>query len=140
MTVRVAAGVMQNGNGEVLIARRPSGSHMEGAWEFPGGKIEQAETPLQGLVRELQEELAVTVRCARYLACYQHDYPERSVRLHFWRILEWQGEPVGAEGQELVWVLPDALLETGLLPADKPVVDLLLQQVPVINLQGLRAS
>jgi 8-oxo-dGTP diphosphatase len=122
----VAAGVLVDNSGRVLITRRPADTHMGGAWEFPGGKIADGETPLAGLLRELREELGIGVRYARHLARYRHDYPDRCVHLHVWLVPAWEGEPAGLEGQPLRWSEPERLLEEGLLPADAPVVNLLI--------------
>ena len=118
----VAAGVLHAPDGRVLIAQRMPGTHMAGHWEFPGGKVAAGETPLQGLVRELREELGITVNYTRWLAGFTHEYPDRVVHLRVWSVLNWTGEPAGAEGQPLDWVAPEALLDKGLLPADEPIV------------------
>jgi 8-oxo-dGTP diphosphatase len=135
MVLQVAAGVLQDRLGRVLIAQRPNSSHMGGSWEFPGGKIHSGETPLQGLVRELQEELAIQVDYARHLIRYYHDYPDRRVHLYVWKVLDWQDEPSGVEGQPLQWVEPAALMQTGLLPADERIASLLLRS-SVVNRLG----
>lgn len=129
--IHVAAGILTGSDGTVLVAQRPAGKPQAGAWEFPGGKLAAAETPLAGLVRELQEELGVTVTLARHLVCYHHDYPDKRVHLYVWRVLAWAGEPHGAEGQPLAWVAVDDLLAHGLLPADKRIVELLLADTAV---------
>ncbi len=126
MQLLVAAGVLCAGD-QVLIAQRPAGSHMAGAWEFPGGKVAVGETPAQGLVRELREELGIEAHYLRYLTTLRHDYPDRSVTLMVWQVHVWSGEPHGHDGQALRWLRPDELMAAGLLPADRPVVDLLLQ-------------
>jgi len=109
----------------VLIAQRVTGTHMEGWWEFPGGKLDGAETPSQALIRELREELGVEVTAVQPLVAYPHDYPEKIVHLHVLRVVAYQGEPTGVEGQPLRWVPIDHLMEAGLLPADQPIVDAL---------------
>ena len=91
----------------------------------PGGKIDDHETPLEGLTRELREELGIEIRDARPFLSYRHEYPERIVNLHVWRVSAFEGDPVGLEGQALRWSPIDGLLESGLLPADKPIVDAL---------------
>lgn len=131
--LHVAAGVLANQAGEVLLAQRPADTHMAGSWEFPGGKIAAGESPVQGLVRELQEELAVQPGYVRHLVRYYHDYPDRRVYLYVWRVLAWQGELRGAEGQALQWLPPAELLQAGLLPADKTIVDKLRGDTAVNN-------
>jgi len=98
---------------------------MAGWWEFPGGKLDDHETPLDGLTRELREELGIEVRSAEPLLSYRHDYPERVVHLHVWRVIDFAGAPVGLEGQALRWAAVGQLMEIGLLPADLPIVDAL---------------
>jgi 8-oxo-dGTP diphosphatase len=132
--LHVAAGILTDQSRGVLIAQRAKNSHMGGAWEFPGGKLASGETPLQGLVRELREELEIEVEYARFLLVHEHRYPDRHVRLHVWKVLHWSGEPRGVEGQPLQWLQPSELTGAGLLPADQPIVSALETQVPVNNL------
>ena len=127
-TIRVAAGVLQDENGCVLIARRRAGSHLEGWWEFPGGKMETGEEPLEALVRELDEELGITIEGAEPLVAYRHEYPERIVELSVWQVRGYHGEPVGLQGQPLRWVPVQELISAGLLPADQPIVDALMER------------
>lgn len=122
----VAAGILQDAAGRALIAQRPDGAHQSGWWEFPGGKVDDAETLLEGLARELREEIGIEVRAAEPLICYRHEYPERVVRLHVWCVTEYAGVPRGHEGQALRWEAVDELMDVGLLPADRPIVDALL--------------
>ncbi len=126
-SIAVAAGILRDDLGQVLVARRPEGTDQAGWWEFPGGQILPEETPLEGLVRELQEELGVTVRSASPLLTYEHEYPEKVVKLHVWQITDYVGQPSGVEGQPLRWLPVADLLDEGLLPADRPIVDRLLQ-------------
>ncbi|MGH8505700.1 MAG: Nudix family hydrolase [Stenotrophobium sp.] len=120
--IAVAAGVLCNAAGEVLIAQRPAGKIAAGLWEFPGGKIESGETPYQALVRELGEELGVQVRQARPLIRVTHDYSDRRVLLDTWCVTAFDGEPHGREQQALAWVMPSRLREYPLLAADHPIV------------------
>lgn len=129
--LHVAAGVLARADGCVLVAQRDADVHMSGAWEFPGGKIGTRETPLQGLVRELREELDIEVGYARWLMRLSHRYPDRLVHLYIWRVLAWGGEPRGAEGQSLQWLQLAELMDAGLLPADRPIVASLSQDMPV---------
>ena len=127
-TVRVAAGVIRRSDGCVLVSRRLPGKHMAGAWEFPGGKVQASETPRQTLDRELYEELGVSVRRALRIMSYEQEYPDRLIELHFYLVSEYSGAPRGREAQELAWELPERLGELGFLPADRPLVELLIQQ------------
>jgi len=125
--IAVAAGILRDRAGRALIAQRPEGKHQAGWWEFPGGKLHAAETPLEALTRELREELGIEVDSAEPLLTYRHDYPERIVELHVWCVLAFTGDPIGVEGQALRWSPIDELLETGLLPADRPIVAALVE-------------
>lgn len=123
--IHVVAGVLSDADGRVLIAQRPSGSHLAGAWEFPGGKVHPGESTELALRRELHEELGIEVDRVVPLITLTHDYPDRTVLLEFSRVVAWRGEPRGMEGQELRWEMPERLLAAGLLPADEPVAALL---------------
>jgi 8-oxo-dGTP diphosphatase len=119
-TIQVVAGVLQTRDGLVLVGERPAGKRMSGAWEFPGGKLHKGEGRLEGLARELHEELGIRVEQARPLIRYRHwnaDF-EHEVDLDVWCVERWTGEPHGREGQRLAWLPAERLLESGLLPAD----------------------
>lgn len=119
--LEVAVGVILRHDGHVLLGSRPAGKPWEGWWELPGGKIEAGETVLQALARELKEELDISVTHAEPWVIYTHEYPKNTVRLHFYRIHNWQGEPRGLEGQEIKWVAPRNPSTSGpLLPAALP--------------------
>lgn len=105
----VAVGIIFNSSGKVLIANRPPQKYLPGLWEFPGGKVEDSETVLQALIRELQEELGIDVQTAEEFTQIDHTYPDRIVLLDVWRIYDFHGEPSGLEGQEVRWVLPEEL-------------------------------
>ncbi len=117
----VAAGLIQSGDGRILLGCRPEGKPWPGWWELPGGKLEAGETPPQALVRELDEELGIQVTHATPWVTYTHAYTHRVVRLHFHRITAWRGEARGREGQRLRWLRPghDAL-PAQILPATLP--------------------
>ena len=105
--IHVVAGVIYSADRcQILIARRPLHLHQGGLWEFPGGKVDVAENeqPRRALCRELQEELALTVVNCEPLIKVEHDYPDKSVVLDVWKVLEFTGEPVGNEGQSIAWV------------------------------------
>lgn len=123
--IKVIAGVITDPQGRVLLAQRLPGSHMAGSWEFPGGKLEDGEGARDGLARELGEELTITVSAATPLIRLRHAYPDRVVELDIWRVDDYAGRPVGAEGQALRWVHVDDLASVDLLEADAPIVDAL---------------
>jgi len=120
--IHVVAGALRDPQGRVLIAQRPRGRHMAGRWEFPGGKLAPGEKPLEGLRRELAEELGVAVQDARLLIRLRHEYPDRSVLLDVWQVIRYEGEPKSLDQQALDWVLPDELPRRDLLEADRGIV------------------
>ncbi|WP_297848908.1 (deoxy)nucleoside triphosphate pyrophosphohydrolase [uncultured Desulfovibrio sp.] len=122
--VEVAAGIIWRGE-RFLAAQRPTDKPLEGYWEFPGGKLEEGESPSEALVRELAEELGIGVRQCRFWQSLEHSYAERGfrVRLHFFHVSLFSGEPCPTEGQNLRWVTPAEALELGFLPADAHVLE-----------------
>ena len=127
----VVVGVLVDGNQRVLIAQRPAGKHLAGAWEFPGGKSRDGESPFDALRRELNEELGIDVISAEPLTALEHEYPDRRVRLDVWWVLEFEGAPAACEQQALRWVSPDELTMAAMLPADGPIVDCVLARLGV---------
>jgi 8-oxo-dGTP diphosphatase len=125
--IRVVAAALYDAHGRVLIAQRPPGKHMAGRWEFPGGKVGTGETDQHALMRELTEELGISVSAARPLLTISHDYPDRSVELSMWVVERYTGEPRSLDGQQLKWVPPTALLEEDVLEADRPFIEALQQ-------------
>ncbi|MEH6564208.1 MAG: Nudix family hydrolase [Halopseudomonas sp.] len=118
----VMAGVVVDGQGRILIAKRPTNAHQGGLWEFPGGKLETGEERLQGLCRELKEELGIKVQAAHPLIDIRHDYVDKSVRLDVWKVTTFSGEAHGAEGQPVRWVLPTELPNYDFPAANQPIV------------------
>jgi 8-oxo-dGTP diphosphatase len=108
-TIDVALGVLINASGELLLGRRPEGVFMPGYWEFPGGKLDPDETPVDALARELHEELGVEFSAPEPVDVFFHEYPDRCVKLHVWKIKDFSPEPKGVEGQTIRWVPVDAL-------------------------------
>lgn len=117
--LHVVAGVILDGNGRVLVARRAGHVHQGGLWEFPGGKLEPGEDAASGLQRELHEELGISVTQMRPLLRVRHDYPDKAVLLDVWRIEAFKGEAHGCEGQPIRWLPPSQLV-----PADFPAANL----------------
>ncbi len=118
----MAAGVLRNARGEILLARRFDDAHQGGLWEFPGGKLEPGEDARAGLARELDEELGISLDSARPLIRVWHDYPDRRVLLDVWRVTAWRGRVHGREGQALRWLRADALTGLPMPAADVPVL------------------
>ena len=122
MIVEVAAAVILRADGAFLLAKRPHGKVYAGWWEFPGGKVEAGEPAERALSRELHEELGIEVRRAWPWLTRVFTYPHATVRLNFFRVTEWEGDPRPREGQDLAWQrLGDPLLEP-MLPANAPII------------------
>ncbi len=122
-TIVVAAAVIER-SGAFLVTRRQPGVHLEGYWEFPGGKCDAGESLAACLVRELREELAVDAVVREEEFSIGHDYPDRRVELHFFRC-ELLGVPEPQLGQELRWVHRKALASLPFPPADAELIALL---------------
>jgi len=120
--VEVSAAVILRADGSFLIARRPAGKVYAGYWEFPGGKIEPGEPAAAALTRELHEELGIDVIRAYPWITRVHAYPHATVRLNFFRVLEWSGEPHPREAQTIMWQPSGALVAQPMLPANAPVL------------------
>lgn len=123
-TMHVVAGVLRDPSGHVLLAQRPPGKHLAGMWEFPGGKLEPEESPVDGLARELREELDIGIDPASAMPLIQvpWDYGARALLLDAWRVDGWQGTPRSVEGQALQWRLPQEIDPAMLAPADRVIL------------------
>jgi len=122
--VLVAACALVDPDGRVLIAQRPEGKSMAGLWEFPGGKVEPGELPEQSLIRELQEELGITVKqeCLAPLTFASHTYPEFHLLMPLYVCRRWEGFVEAREQQRLKWVRPNELRNYPMPPADEPLI------------------
>jgi len=118
----VAAAVIERPDATFLLAQRPEGKPYSGYWEFPGGKIEAAEDVRSALVRELKEELGIDVREATPWITRMYTYTHATVRLHFWRVTRWDGEPQRLEDQDIKWQRVGAPDVFPMLPANAPVL------------------
>jgi 8-oxo-dGTP diphosphatase len=120
--IEVAAGILIDDRGRVLLMQRLPGKHLAGLWEFPGGKLKPGETIEHALVRELDEELDIEVLASEPLISLPWRYPEKTVRLHALRVTKWRGELRAREGHPLRWsALPEIDVVT-MPPADAPIV------------------
>lgn len=120
--IQVAAGILLDRAGRVLITQRRCAGPFDGLWEFPGGKLDAGESAEAALSRELKEELGIAVGTVEPYLELAYDYPGRSVALQFFLVRDWQGKPGGVEGQALRWVDVARLDPSELLPADAPLV------------------
>lgn len=123
----VVAGVLVNDRGEVLLTERPAGKPWAGYWEFPGGKIEDGETPEAALVRELAEELGIQIAAAALvpLTFVSYAYPDFHLLMPLYLCRRWRGTVVAREGQALTWTPPAETAHLQLLPADVSVCGIL---------------
>lgn len=120
--VEVAAAVLIRPDNSFLLACRPDGKPYAGYWEFPGGKIEAGESPLQALARELDEELGIIVRQATPWLTRTFSYPHATVRLRFYRVTDWQGKLTPRERQQFAWQTAGNITVSPLLPANTPIL------------------
>lgn len=130
--VEVVVGLIGDSSGRWLVNRRPPGTPLAGAWEFPGGKRQPGEAALAALERELREELGIDVLEAEPLLTLEHDYPDKRVRLDVWHVRRYRGDITAREGQPLMWVSVAECRQLALLEADWPIVERLaaLSRVP----------
>ncbi len=120
--VHVAVGVISDGRGSILVAKRAADAHQGGLWEFPGGKVEPGETVQVALRRELAEELAIDITACEPLIAIQHDYSDKAVLLDVWWVSGFIGVPRGSEGQPISWT-PIAKLRDLTFPvANQPII------------------
>jgi 8-oxo-dGTP diphosphatase len=126
-TLLVAAVALIDGEGRVLLARRPEGKPLAGLWEFPGGKVAHGETPEEALIRELREELGIDVSaaCLGPFTFASHTYEKFHLLMPLYLCRRWQGQVTAMEGQALAWVRPARLGDYAMPPADIPLVAML---------------
>ena len=117
---KIVVGIIYNqSRDKVLLSRRSLNEHQGGFMEFPGGKSQPGETPMQALNRELMEEIGIEIVHSHQLTAYDFDYSDRQINLSAWIVDKWQGEPKGNEGQEIRWVSIDDLKTIELPPANE---------------------
>jgi 8-oxo-dGTP diphosphatase len=121
--MNVVCGVIGDGEGRVLACLRPAGKHLGGLWEFPGGKVEDGESPQSALERELREELGIEVELLEPLEPVVWQYERGTIRLIPWRCRVLQGEPQPIEHERLKWCAPGDFGELEWAAADVPVLE-----------------
>lgn len=123
-TVLVSAVALIDKDGRILIAQRPEGKSMAGLWEFPGGKIEEGETPEAALIRELHEELGIETwsSCLAPITFASHSYDDFHLLMPVFACRKWDGIPQPKEGQTLKWVFARDLVKYPMPPADVPLI------------------
>jgi 8-oxo-dGTP diphosphatase len=128
----VVACALLDADNRVLVTQRPEGKALAGLWEFPGGKLETGERPEPALIRELHEELGITVKedCLAPLTFASYAYPEFHLLMPLYICRRWEGTVISGEGQALKWVRPGKLRDLDMPPADEPLIP------PLIDLLG----
>lgn len=113
--IQVSAGIIRNEFGQLYLTRRQDGQDFAESLEFPGGKVDQGETPEEALKRELEEETGIHILGAFPYEHFSFEYPTKIIEFFFYLVEEWVGEPYGREGQEGFWIAQSEL-EEGLFP------------------------
>lgn len=129
--VQAVAGVLVDQDGRVLIDKRRKDQIYADYWEFPGGKIEQGESPEEAIKREVKEETGVSMGCMAPLSFISEDRDEYHVIVLIYICREWEGIPQGLEGQETKWVRPEQLKDYELLPANVPLIPVIRDMVGI---------
>ena len=129
----VVACALVDADRRILIAKRPEGKGMAGLWEFPGGKIEAGERPEQTLIRELHEELGITVKepCLAPLTFASHAYDDFHLLMPLYICRRWEGLVEAREHAEIKWVKANKLRDYPMPPADEPLIPALIDLLGV---------
>ena len=124
--LQISVGIIRNAEGEIYITQRAADAHMANKWEFPGGKIEEGETAEQAVIRELQEEVGITVTTLQQFDKLEYQFPDRHITLWFWLVDSWEGAPWGKEGQPGRWIAQQDLVADEFPPANAPIIEKLI--------------
>ena len=113
-----------NNENKILLSKRPKKKHLSGFWEFPGGKVEEGETPEKALIREIKEELNIDInnKCIAPLSFSEFDYKNFQLLLLLYVCRRWDGEPMSMESNKLEWVKPNMLRAYKMPPADDALI------------------
>ena len=122
--IKVTAAIIRM-NGKILITERPQGTHLEGFWEFPGGKKEETETLEECIIREIKEELGIGIKPQKFLLSVNHEYETKVVDLFVFECALIKGKPEPLEGQNIKWVEPEELYTYTFPPPDLKIIDIL---------------
>lgn len=130
-TVMVSAAILLDADNRILLTQRPEGKALAGLWEFPGGKVQDGETPEYALIRELHEELGIMtgVDCLQPVTFASHSYDDFHLLMPVFACRTWKNNPQGREGQNLKWVNKNALYDYDMPPADIPLIPLIHQLI-----------
>jgi mutator protein MutT len=123
--IHVAAAVIVDQSDKIVIAKRPKHSDMELLWEFPGGKLEEGETPEKALVRELKEELNINAECDELMHQETYQYPTKKVTLHFIKVTKYSGKIEALEHEEIRWISVNEIDDYDFPPADDHFLEIL---------------
>lgn len=130
----VVAAALIDQSGRILLAKRSAYKAMAGLWEFPGGKVDDGETPDMAIIRELKEELGITVSAKdlKPLTFVSHTYDTFHLFMPLYICHAWQGEPKALEHEDLAWVHADSLNTYEMPEADEPFIDALQSYLKTI--------
>jgi len=123
--IHVAAAVIVDQSDKIVIAKRPKHSDMELLWEFPGGKLEEGETPEKALVRELKEELNINAECDELMHQETYQYPTKKVTLYFIKVTKYSGKIEALEHEEIRWISVNEIDDYDFPPADDHFLEIL---------------
>ncbi|HDM8191851.1 8-oxo-dGTP diphosphatase MutT [Vibrio harveyi] len=124
----VAAIIFNQDKSQIFITKRSDDKHKGGFWEFPGGKVEQGESVEQAMIRELEEEIGITVTEQSLFEHLEYDYPEKSLKFDFMTVSQFDNQPYGREGQEGRWVDVAALLDYTFPEANVPILERVIKE------------
>ena len=127
--IPVAVGIARDTMGRFLVSQRPSCKAHPGKWEFPGGKLEPGESVFKALVREFHEELGLEIILAEPAFVVRYRYPDRSVELNIWQVINCRGKAAGREGQIVCWVAPRELAGLDFLDGNQAIVERIIRDV-----------